>query len=231
VRLLVRTVLGLGLFAGGFTFFAYGLAQAIENGSCGTDRAGNTVGPPCPSGFGPMIGLMVVGVFAAFAGSWLFASRRRGMSVGLAVLGGMARFFVALLLVAAAAVVVGAVDFHDADTRPGMEIVAFVAATVLLLTVPGMLSAGAPRPAAPAPAAAPPPPPAAAPPAAAPPPPPAAAPPAAAPPPPAPAGFDAQRARAEDVASRLRQLDQLRESGLLPDAEYAERRRQILAEL
>ena len=37
--------------------------------------------------------------------------------------------------------------------------------------------------------------------------------------------------RAEAVASRLRQLDQLKQSGLLGEAEYAERRKQILAEL
>ena len=36
---------------------------------------------------------------------------------------------------------------------------------------------------------------------------------------------------AEDLASRLRQLEQLKASGLLADSEYAERRKQILAEL
>ena len=38
-------------------------------------------------------------------------------------------------------------------------------------------------------------------------------------------------ADAEAIASRLRQLDQLKQSGLLGEAEYAERRKQILAEL
>ena len=38
-------------------------------------------------------------------------------------------------------------------------------------------------------------------------------------------------AGAEDIASRLRQLDQLKSSGLLGEQEYAERRKQILAEL
>ena len=36
---------------------------------------------------------------------------------------------------------------------------------------------------------------------------------------------------AEDLASRLRQLEQLKASGLLADSEYTERRNQILAEL
>ena len=38
-------------------------------------------------------------------------------------------------------------------------------------------------------------------------------------------------AAAEDVAARLRQLDQLKESGLLDEAAYAEQRKRILAEL
>ena len=36
---------------------------------------------------------------------------------------------------------------------------------------------------------------------------------------------------AEAIAARLRQLDQLKESGLLDDAAYAEQRKRILAEL
>ena len=38
-------------------------------------------------------------------------------------------------------------------------------------------------------------------------------------------------AKAEEIAARLRQLDQLKEAGLLDEAAYEERRRQILAEL
>ena len=37
--------------------------------------------------------------------------------------------------------------------------------------------------------------------------------------------------QSQDAASRLRQLEQLKQSGLLSDAEYAERRRQILGQL
>jgi len=55
VSRLIRIAMGLALFAGGLTFLAYGIAQAIENGNCGTDKYGRSVGPPCPTGFGPMI--------------------------------------------------------------------------------------------------------------------------------------------------------------------------------
>jgi hypothetical protein len=211
VRLLVRTALGLALFTGGLTFLAYGIAQAVENGSCGTDEYGRVVGPACPSGFGAMIVLMIVGAFVALGGSALFASRRRGLP-GLALIAGMARFFAAAFVTAGAAVVLGLVDVHADDTRPGLEIVALVTGAVLVTALPGSVR-GSPPSGSPRVAAA------------------AASPPAAiAPSPPAP-GLGQATARAEDIASRLRQLEQLRDSGLLDGDELAERRKQILEDL
>jgi len=216
VRLIVRTVLGLGLLAGGLTCFCYGLAQAIENGSCGTDEYGRAIGPACPEGMGPMILLMVLGVFAAFAGASLFASRRR---IGaMAMVGGTVLLVISLFASGIAAAVIGIVDLHDDDTRPGYEIVVVVLAAVLLPAIPALLR----RPAVPAtplgatPLA-------------------FASSPPASPPPSAPAPEPvrppATAAHAEDIASRLRQLEQLKESGLLSGDEYDQRRKQILAEL
>jgi hypothetical protein len=217
VRLIVRIVLGLGMLAGGLTCFCYGLAQAIENGSCGTDKYGRAVGPPCPSGTGAMIALMVLGVFVAFAGGTLFASRVRGRG-GMAFLGGGMLFLLALFAGGIAAAVFGIVDLHDDDTRPGKEIVIAVSAAVLLPAIPALLRRE--RPVAPALAATP---------LAFASAPPAAPPPAA--PAPEPVRAPATTARAEDIASRLRQLEQLKESGLLSGDEYDQRRKQILAEL
>jgi hypothetical protein len=217
VRLIVRTALGLFVLTGGLTFFCYGLAQAIENGSCGTDKYGRAVGPPCPSGTGAMIALMVLGVFAAFFGGTLFASRVAGRGP-MAFVGGAAMLVFALFTAGIAAAVIGIVDLHDDDTRPGYEIVVVVLAAVLLPAIPSLLRrrAAPPTPLGATPLAF------------------ASAPPAA-PPPAAPAAepvrAPATTAKAEDIASRLRQLDQLKESGLLSGDEYTQRRKQILAEL
>ena len=204
-----RTGVGMALFAGGLTFLTYGIAQAIENGSCGTDSYGRSVGPACPSGMGPMIALMVLGTFVAIAGAGL-ASVGRGAS---GVVGGTLRFFGALTVSVIAAVVLGIVDLNPDDTRPGLEIVAAVVGPVLFFSLPALArkpversgpvitpqivmatmnpeAASAAQPSAPT-----------------------------------------TPANAEDIASRLRQLDQLRESGLLQPEEYEARRKQILAEL
>jgi hypothetical protein len=228
VRLVVRTALGLFVLAGGLTFFCYGLAQAIENGSCGTDKYGRSVGPPCPSGTGAMIALMVLGVFAAFGGASLFASRR---PVGaMAMLGGTVLLIISLFAAGIAAAVIGIVDLHDDDTRPGYEIVVVVLAAVLLPAIPALLRrpSVAPTPLGATPLAF-----ASATPQA---PPPATSTPDPAPPfapatPSSPASSFGATARAEDIASRLRQLEQLKESGLLSGDEYDQRRKQILAEL
>jgi len=217
VRLLIRTVLGLGLFAGGLTWFGYGLAQTIENGSCGTDRYGRAVGPPCPSGTGALIALMILGVFLAVGGAGLF-SLRRGFA-GTAIVGGVGRLLFGIFGVGIACAVFGIVDLHADDTRPGYEVVAAVLVATLIPAIPALLRAPAGVPVPPprgtplAFASAPP-----------------ASPPAAAPAP-EPVRAPATTAKAEDIASRLRQLDQLKDSGLLSGDEYNQRRKQILAEL
>jgi hypothetical protein len=195
VKSVLRIAIGFAAFAGGLTFLVYGIAQAIANGSCGSSSNGASFGPPCPSGFGPMIALMVLGTFVAIVGLGIAAGGPRGV----------ARFITALVIGVIAGVVLGIVDLHDDDTRPGIEILVAVVAPLLVLTLPG-LSRG-PR-AAPSPS-------------------PSAADAGFTPPPPRPA----TTANAEDIATRLRQLDQLRDSGLLDDAAYKERRTQILAEL
>jgi hypothetical protein len=208
---ILRTTIGLGAAAGGLTLLTYGIAQAIENGSCGTDEYGNVLGAPCPDGFGEMIVLMVLGSFVALAGAALASS--------------LVRFILPVIVAVCAGVVLGFLDLNETDSRPGLEIVAVVAAPMVLFTVPFVgrrRSRGhivMPQPAtaaatfgAGAPATAPP----------------AAAPTFTAPPP------QWQQARPKDpeaIASRLRQLDQLKESGLLDDAAYAEQRNRILSEL
>ncbi len=200
-----RTGSGFALFAGGLTFLTYGVAQAIQNGNCGTDSYGRSIGPACPSGMGPMISLMVLGTFVAIAGAMLASARRGGLAMG--VVGGTLRFFGALIVSVIAGVVLGIVDVHADDTRPGLEVVAAVVGPVLLFSLPGLarrpqadddpivgtpiVMAAVNTPSAPV----------------------------------------ATPGHAEDVASRLRQLDQLRESGLLQPDEYAARRKQILADL
>ena len=208
----MRAAIGLVLATGGLTFFVYGLQQAIENGSCGTSDSGTYYGP-CPSGTGPMIALMVLGMFVALAGA--------------AIAGVIVRFVIVIFISSAAAFVLGFVDINPDDTRPGLESLVAVLAPMLLIVVPGVgrrrhnarvvppqmhemaqQMAQTPQPAA-QPGAS------------------FGSPPQwkpreTAPKPPG---------NAEEIASRLRQLDQLKESGLLDEATYKERRNQILAEL
>jgi hypothetical protein len=101
--------------------------------------------------------------------------------------------------------VLGFVDVHADDTRPGTEILIAVVVPLALFSIPGRARTGAPRAA------------------------PMTVPPvtfATQPPP-----TTTSRASADEIAGRLRQLDQLRDSGLLDEAAYKERRKQILAEL
>jgi hypothetical protein len=193
----MRVAIGLVLATAGLTCLVYGLAQAIEGGSCGGYRTA------CPAGTGPMILLMILGAFIALGGA--------------ALAGVFARFMVVFSIALIAGVVFGVVDLDDTDTRPGYEILVAVIAPMVLIALPGV-GRTRERPAVrmrPGPQA-----------------------------PPTPQPPDANfgvppkwqprpttQAGAEDVASRLRQLDQLRSSGLLGDQEYAERRQQILAEL
>jgi len=156
----------------------------------------------CPSGTGPMIVLMVFGCFVALGGA--------------ALAGVFARFMFVFFIAAIAGVVLGFVDFDDTDTRPGYEILIAVVAPMVLIVLPGVGRAR-PRAAvrtmqtpqtAQAPAAN-----------------------FGVPPKWQPREQPTTAAGAEDIASRLRRLDQLKSSGLLGEQEYAERRKQILAEL
>lgn len=213
MRLLVSTALGLAAFAGGLTWFGYGLAQTIENGSCGTDRYGHAVGPPCPSGTGALILLMILGVFLAVGGSGLFSLRRGFAASG--ILGGVGRLLFGIFGVGIAAAIFGIVDLHADDTRPGYEIVIAVLVVTLVPAIPALLRRAPATTAVPplkaTPLAF------------------ASAPPAA---PAAPTPREpATTAKAEDIASRLRQLEQLKQSGLLSGDEYDQRRKQILSEL
>jgi hypothetical protein len=194
VKVIVRTGIGYLLFAGGLTFLVYGIAQAIGLGNCGTDEYGRSIGPPCPSGFGPMIGLMIAGTFVALIGAAVAA-------VGLGV---VARLVLAGIVAIGAGIALGFVDLHDDDSRPGLEIVAAVVAPLAVFSFPGPKTSPRRRPG----------------------PQPVTEPPVtfATPPP-------TTRQSADDIAGRLRQLDQLKESGLLDEAAYKERRAQILAEL
>jgi hypothetical protein len=202
------------LATAGLTFFVYGLQQAITTGNCGNDY-----GVSCPSGTGPMIVSMTFGMFVALAGA--------------AIAGVILRFIPVIFISVIAAVVLGFVDLNDADTRPGLEAFAAVVVPLVLICVPAlgrdgarnnarmvkqeqmremaqqMAQAQAPQRPAPQPAAA-----------------------FGTPPQWKPRDTTPKTpADAEQIASRLRELEQLKQSGLLGDAEYAERRKQILAEL
>jgi hypothetical protein len=198
VKSVLRIAIGFAAFAGGLTFLVYGIAQAITTGSCGSSSNGMSSYGPCPSGFGPMIALMVLGTLVAIVGVGIAAGGPRGVG----------RFIAALIVAIVAGLVLGFVDLHSDDTRPGLEILVAVVAPLLLFTLPGlgMPSVPARKPQ-----------------------------PAAAPPDDGPIEWQRRAskpaANAEDIASRLRQLNQLRDSGLLDDAAYNERRAQILAEL
>jgi hypothetical protein len=208
---LIRTTIGLGAAAAGLTALTYGIAQAIENGSCGTDEYGTVLGAPCPDGFGEMIVLMVFGSFVALAGAALASS--------------LARFILPAMIAVLAGIVLGFLDVNETDTRPGLEIIAVVAAPMVLFTVPfvgrrrsrghvvqpqvhtATATFGGPPPPEPA----------------------AAEPTFSAP---APQWqHNHTPGDPEAIAARLRQLDQLKESGLLDDAAYADQRKRILSEL
>jgi amino acid transporter len=124
VSLVIRVLVGFAVATAGLTFLVYGIAQAIEVGSCGTDEYGNSVGPPCPPGMGPMIALMVLGTFIAI--------------VGAAVAGRLIRFIAVIVVAVLAGVVLGIVDLHADDTRPGYEVVAAVVAPMLVFCLPGL---------------------------------------------------------------------------------------------
>ncbi|MDA0166965.1 hypothetical protein OM076_42285 [Solirubrobacter ginsenosidimutans] len=208
MRTLPRIAVGFVVFAGGLTFLVYGIAQAITTGSCGSSSNGLSYGPACPSGMGPMILLMILGTFAALIGAGVASVRSsRG---GVTVLGGVGRFIAALIVAVLAGVVLGFVDLHSDDTRPGLEIVAAVVVPLLLFAVPaiGIVPARKIKP--------------------------ATAPVVEGPiawQTPAPKPAATTTANAQDIATRLKQLEQLRASGLLDEAAYKERRTQILAEL
>jgi hypothetical protein len=198
VRVILRSAIGLAIAAGGLTFLTYGIAQAVQTGSCGSSSSGVSYGPACPSGFGPMIVLMVFGTFLAIGGA--------------AIAGRLASFIGALVAAVIVGVVLGFVDLNDADTRPGPEILVAVLAPMMLFVVPGVGRTRRATVATPQQR-----------------------------PQPADREPDPEMRpqwsqppttkMAEDLASRLRQLEQLKASGLLADSEYAERRRQILSEL
>ena len=128
-----------------------------------------------------------------------------GAGVASVALGVIARLVLAAIVAVLAGVVLGIADVNAGDSRPGLEIVAAVLVPLALFSVPGP-AAGDKRRRAPNLR------------------------PVTDPPvtfaTPAPA-----RQGADEIAARLRQLDQLKESGLLDESAYRERRKQILAEL
>jgi hypothetical protein len=126
---LIRLAAGFLAFSGGMTFFVYGLAQSIANGSCGTDEDGVSVGPPCPDGMGWLILLMIVGAFVAVLGAIAAAWGR--LAVGLA-LGASAAIAVV------AAIVFGVVDLNPDDTRPGLEVIVAAIGPALLFSLPAL---------------------------------------------------------------------------------------------
>ncbi len=204
MRLILRSVIGLAIAAAGLTFLTYGIAQAVQTGSCGSSSNGMSYGPSCPDGFGPMILLMILGTFAAIGGA--------------AIAGRLVSFIGVIIVAVVAGVVFGIVDLNDADTRPGPEIIAAVFIPMLLFVFPGIgrtrraavsMPAQRPQPVDREPD-------------------PGMRPQWSQAPKPQP---PTTTKMAEDLASRLRQLEQLKASGLLADSEYAERRKQILAEL
>jgi hypothetical protein len=201
MRVIVRTGIGYLLFAGGLTFLVYGIAQAIQMGNCGSDSYGRSIGPPCPTGFGPMIVLMIVGTFVALIGAAIAA-------VGLGV---VARLVFAGIIAIVASVVLGFVDLNDDDSRPGLEIAIAVLAPLAVLSFPGPVAREQQRRRRP-PAQV------------------MTEPPVSFAGPP-PTWAKTANQSADDIAARLRQLDQLKESGLLDEAAYKQRRDQILAEL
>jgi hypothetical protein len=123
---LIRLAFGFAAFCGGLTFFVYGLAQAISNGSCGTDEDGMSVGPPCPDGMGWMMLLMITGAMVAVLGAIAFW-RRSGVGLALGLSAAVA---------AVAAVVFGVSDLNPDDTRPGLEVIAAAVGPALVLSAP-----------------------------------------------------------------------------------------------
>ena len=141
-----------------------------------------------------MIVLMILGTFVALIGAGVAA-------VGLGV---VARLVFAGIIAVLAGVVLGFVDLHDDDSRPGPEIVAGRAGAAGAALVPRARRCARSGARAPAPAA---------------------RDRAAGDVRGAAAGADADaRQSADEIAARLRQLDQLRDSGLLDEAAYKERR-------
>ena len=128
-----------------------------------------------------------------------------GAAVASVGIGVVARLVFAGIIAVLAGVALGFVDLHDDDSRPGPEIVLAVLVPLAVLSLPGPAvreKRRGPRNLRPVTDP--------------------------------PMTFEAPpvtRQSADEIAARLRQLDQLKESGLLDEAAYKERRKQILAEL
>src|SRR3954453_17465966 len=114
----------MAIAGGGLRFLTYGIAQAVQTASSGASSSGFSYGPACPSGFGPMIVLMVFGAFLAIGGA--------------AVAGRLPRFLGAPVAAVIVGVVLGFVALNDADTRPGPEILVAGLAPMMLFVVPGI---------------------------------------------------------------------------------------------
>jgi hypothetical protein len=247
MRYLVRTLVGVLLIAGSVALASVVIYDLVRIGSCGSDGTYIAV-RPCPDGTGLKILGLIVSIFVApFAGMGLLATRHAGDAQRgpAAVSVGVLWFFLLFTCMGAASLVAGrgpaapeSPGLRSAGTWIGVTFLV-MGAPVLLFMVWRTLRAPAPRtvpPAlpgrplstTPAPRTGP-----------------TASPKTAGmatlatqletiarmrgvTPAPAPAhGAD----DAEHVAARLRELDELRASGLVTDEEHAAKRRQILADL
>ena len=83
-----------------------------------------------------MIALMVLGTFVAIVGV-VASPRGRGPR-------GVGRFIAALIVAFVAGLVLGFVDLHSDDTRPGLEILVAVVAPLLVFTLPAGIAMAAP---------------------------------------------------------------------------------------
>ncbi|MCW3013471.1 MAG: hypothetical protein JWO02_563 [Solirubrobacterales bacterium] len=234
MRYWIRTLIGIAVIAGSVTLASYLIYEMVRVGSCASGGA-YVIANPCPAGFGWKVLGIIVSIFVLpFVGMGILATRRPGggatVSSGASV--GALWFFLLFTCMGAAALVAGQGPAAP-DERGVTSGANWVAGTFLVMGAPallGMVIAALRRPKDPPPSAT------------------QLMPdragmatlanqlqtvatmrsvkPAPTRPAPSTPGADA-----DDLAGRLRQLDELRAAGLVTAEEHAAKRREILGEV
>jgi putative oligomerization/nucleic acid binding protein len=223
IRYWSRSLLGMAICLGSLLFMTWALYHLVRTGTCAS--GGPYVSArPCPAGTGEKILGLMGSIFGLLIGGGIYASRGRSGNRGASGTIGMGLVLWSLLFVSLAVgtfvAAYGPANNGDSGAKTAAITLMIVFLPMGLLPLLGAVGFGAGRKRLTGRGSGPPPTyPRPAPPQWTPPIPPAAR------PAPSPGG------QAGDVAARLRQLDELRDTGLLTDEEFEAKKTELLQEL